>query len=47
MNFTNNPYEKMMKQKPRPLAPSIPKAPGVPGAPTGGGSAVCPATGSF
>ena len=26
MNFTNNPYEKMMKQKPRPLAPSIPKA---------------------
>ena len=27
MNFTNNPYEKMMKQKPRPLAPSIPKAP--------------------
>ena len=22
MNFTNNPYEKMMKQKPRPLAPS-------------------------
>ena len=23
MNFTNNPYEKMMKQKPRPLAPSI------------------------
>ena len=27
MNFTNSPYEKMMKQKPRPLAPSIPKAP--------------------
>lgn len=27
MNFTNNPYEKMMKQKPRPLAPSIPKVP--------------------
>ena len=27
MNFTNNPYEKMMKQKPRPLAPSIPTAP--------------------
>ena len=27
MNFTNSPYEKMMKQKPRPLASSIPKAP--------------------
>lgn len=27
MNFTSNPYEKMMKQKPRPLASSIPKAP--------------------
>ena len=25
MNFTSNPYEKMMKQKPRPLASSIPK----------------------
>lgn len=50
MNFTNNPYEKMMKQKPRPLAPSIPKAPKgsrCSGCPTGGGSAVCPATGSF
>ena len=22
MNFTNSPYETMMKQKPRPLAPS-------------------------
>ena len=30
MNFTSNPYEKMMKQKPRPLASSIPKAPRVP-----------------
>ena len=27
MNFTKNPYEKMMKKKPRPLVPSIPKAP--------------------
>lgn len=39
MNFTNNPYEKMMKQKPRPLAPSIPKAPKgsrCSGCPTGG-----------
>ena len=27
MNFTNNPYEKMMKQNPRPPAPSIPNAP--------------------
>lgn len=39
MNFTNNPYEKMMKQKPRPLAPPSPKrpkAPVAPGAPTGG-----------
>ena len=27
MNFTNSPYEKMMKQRPRPLAPSVPKAP--------------------
>ena len=26
MNFTKNPYEKMMKKKPRPLVPSIPKA---------------------
>ena len=26
MNFTNNPYEKMMKQKPWPLAPSIPQS---------------------
>ena len=24
MNFTNNPYEKMMKQKPRPLAQRLP-----------------------
>ena len=27
MNFTNSPYEKMMKQRPRPMAPSVPKAP--------------------
>lgn len=27
MNFTNNPYEKMMKQRPRPMAPAVPKAP--------------------
>ena len=27
MRFTNSPFEKMMKQKPRPQAPSIPKAP--------------------
>ena len=27
MNFTNNPYEKMMKQRPRPTAPAVPKAP--------------------
>ena len=27
MNFTNSPFEKMMKQKPRPMTPSIPKAP--------------------
>ncbi len=26
MNFTNNPYEKMMKQKPRPLAPLRPQS---------------------
>ena len=27
MRFTDSPFEKMMKQKPRPQAPSIPKAP--------------------
>lgn len=27
MNFTNSPYEKVMKQRPRPMAPSVPKAP--------------------
>ena len=27
MNFTNNRYEKMMKQRPRPTAPAVPKAP--------------------
>ena len=27
MNFTNNRYEKMMKQRPQPMAPSVPKAP--------------------
>lgn len=30
MNFTNNRYEKMMKQRPQPMAPSVPKAPGLP-----------------
>ena len=49
MRFTDSPFEKMMKQKPRPQAPAPgkpPGAPGAPGAPTGGASAVCPATGS-
>ena len=27
MRFTDSPFEKMMKQKPRPQAPSVPKAP--------------------
>ena len=27
MRFTDSPFEKMMKQKPRPQAPSAPKAP--------------------
>ena len=27
MNFTNNRYDKMMKQRPQPMAPSVPKAP--------------------
>ena len=27
MNFTNNPYEKMMKEKPKPINPTYPKAP--------------------
>ena len=50
MKFTDSPFEKMMKQKPRPQAPAPAKPPrgsGAPGAPTGGASAVCPATGSF
>ena len=33
MNFTNNRYEKMMKQRPRPMAPSVPKAPRCAGCP--------------
>ena len=49
MRFTDSPFEKMMKQKPRPQAPAPAKPPralGAPGVPTGGASAVCPATGS-
>ena len=49
MRFTDSPFEKMMKQKPRPQAPAPAKPPRgsrCSGAPTGGASAVCPATGS-
>ena len=65
MRFTDSPFEKMMKQKPRPQAPAPAKPPrgsrcsGCPYwrgigcvscyrelIPTGGASAVCPATGS-
>lgn len=50
MNFTNNRYEKMMKQRPSPwprLSRKRPGAPGAPGAPTGAASAVWLVTGSF
>nr|WP_312279395.1 hypothetical protein [Oscillibacter sp.] len=32
MNFTDNPFERMMKQKPRPMRPAPPKKP-PPGSP--------------
>lgn len=50
MRFTNSPFEKMMKQKPRPQAPATPKPPRgsrCSGCPYWGASAVCPATGNF
>ena len=50
MNFTNNRYEKMMKQRPQPMARlsrKRPGAPGAPGAPTGAASAVWLVTGNF
>lgn len=27
MNFTNSPFERMMKERPRPQAPAVPRAP--------------------
>ena len=50
MNFTSSPFERMMKEKPRPQAPAENRPPGAPpvvAAVTGGGSPVCPATRSF
>ena len=47
MNFTDSPYEKLMQEIPRPKTPAPMQAPDAMAAPTGGGSPVCPATGSF